>query len=159
MTAIVPYMNGIMTLTENVFNMLGYLPKERFSAINQWSTTWRFRFGSLQMILGTALYALSFLAEWMNRTPQPHKYLSITEQMASLGILLINHGFFNGVRSYAEQKGFGIVFGAYDFYGRKILPPLAPHYDLQGIFFEKIRQQLDRILFIKLIPPEISLRA
>jgi hypothetical protein len=159
MTSIVPYVNGIVTLTENVFNVLGYLPKDRFSAINEWSTTWRFRFGSVQIIAGAALSALGFLIEWMNRKPEPHKYLCLAQQMVSLGILYFNHGIFNLARSYAERKGFGAILCAYDFYGRKILPPLALPFDLQGQLFERIRRQLDRIHFITLFPPEISLRA
>lgn len=158
MTSIVPYINGMATLAENVFNILGYFPRERFAALNEWSTTWRFRFGSLQMIAGVALCALGFLVDWMNRKPQPQKYLTLAEQMLSLGILTFNHGCFNIARSYAERKGFGVLLSAYDFYGRKILPPLAPPFDLQGRLFEKIRRQLDRIHFITLFPPEISVR-
>lgn len=157
MTSIVPYLNGLMTLTENVFNVIGYLPKERFSTLR--SATWRCRFGMLQMVSGAALSAIGFLVEWMTRSPQPQKYLTLAEQMVSLGILYVNHGIFNIARSYAEREGFGPFLSAYDFYGRKILPPLAPSFDLQGQLFEKIRRQLDRIHFITLFPPEFSLRA
>lgn len=156
MGSIVLYINGVMTLSENAFNVLGYLPKQRFKAINEWSTAYRFRFGAIQMIAGAALCALSF---YFSSEKSVQKYLTFGEQMFSLGILYGNHGLYNIVRSYAEHFELGPILSPYDFYGRKILPPLAPAFDLQGQLFERMRRQLDRIHTITVFPMKFSLRA
>lgn len=159
MTYIVPYFNGALTLMENAFNLIGYLPKEQFSHLNAWSTAWRFRYGSIQLISGVALFALGLLAECLSRRPSFSNYLSFREQMMSLGLLYANHGGFNLIRSYVEKTSWGgkVTF-AYDFYGRKVLPPLSLPYDLQGRLFERIRDLLDRIHFVTFFPIQISFR-
>ncbi len=159
MTIIVPYMNGCITLAENVFNVCGYLPKEQFPQLNTWSTKWRERFGQLQMITGIALFAVGWLVDSLSHKPDKQKYLTITQQAMSLGILYINHGIFNLMRAYVERQGWGVLTGAYDFYGRKFLPPLAASFDLQGYCFEYVRRQLDRIHFITIFPLEFCLRS
>lgn len=158
MTSFVPYINGFVTLTENVLNVLGYLPKDQFPELNAWSTKWRQRLGWLQIVTGTALFAIGCLADYLSRKPDTQKYLTLAQQAMSLGLLYVNHGVFNIVRSYIERQGWGVLSGAYDFYGRKFLPPLAQSFDLQGRVFEYIRRQLDRIHFITIFPPEFSLR-
>lgn len=158
MTAFVPYINGLVTLTENAFNLMGYLPKEQFPELNAWSTKWRQRFGCLMIITGIALFALGCLTDYFSQKPDKQKFLSLAEQAMELGLLYVNHGTFNIVRSYVERQGWGVLTGAYDFYGRKFLPPLAEAFDLQGRLFEFIRHEMDRIQFITLIPPKFSLR-
>lgn len=160
MTAYVPYINGLITLTENVFNVLGYLPKDQFPRLNAWSTRWRLRLGLLETITGVALCAIGFLVDCFSRKPDTQKYLTFTQQMISLGLLYVNHGIFNLLRTSIERQGWGgVLTGTYDFYGRKFLPPLVAPFDLQGQLFERIRRQLDRIHFITVFPPEFSLRA
>jgi hypothetical protein len=159
MTAFVPYINGGVTLLENAFNLLGYLPQDQFPRVNAWSTKWRRCFGCLQIIAGVALFAFGCLSDYLSRKPATQKYLTLAQQAMSLGILYFNHGTFNIIRSYIERRGWGVLTGAYDFYGRKFLPPLAKSFDLQGRAFALIRRQLDRIHFVTLFPPEFSLRA
>lgn len=158
MTVCVPYINGVMTLTENVFNVCGYLPKHQFPTLNEESSKWRFRFGLLQAISGIALWAIGVLTDCLTGKPDSKKYLTFTQQMVSLGELYINHGLFNIIRSYIEKQGLGCLTAPYDFYGQKFLPCLSASFDLQERLFVHIRRQLDRILFIKLLPPEFSLR-
>lgn len=159
MTIIVPYINGLMTVSENVFNACGYLPKDRFPTLNAQSTKWRFRFGLMQAVSGIALVAIGVLADCLTRKPDPKKYLTLMEQMVSLGQLYINHGVFNIIRSYIEAQGLGFLTAPYDFYGRKFLPALAESFDFQSQLFELTRGQLNRVQIISLFPPKISLRS
>jgi len=152
------YLNGAVTIAENIFNVIGYLPRNRFERIKEQSETYRFRFGLIQSISGIALAAIGQLIDILKRTSESQKYLSLAQQMTSLGILYLNHGIFNIARSYAEQKDLGAVLCAYDVYGRKLLPPLAPRFDFSGLFFDRIRKELDRIHFMTLIPPAFCLR-
>lgn len=158
MIAAIPYFNGIFTLTENGFNILGYLPKHQFPQINAWSTKWRHHFALSQMTTGVALFALGFLVDCLTHNPDKQKYLTLAQQTMSLGLFYMNHGVFNSLRSYIESRGWSALTGAYDFYGRKVLPPLSIPFDLQGELFERIRQLLDRIQFVTFFPPQISLR-
>lgn len=158
MTTFVPYINGLVTLTENVFNVLGYLPKDQFPRLNAWSTKWRSRLGFLQIVTGVALFAIGFLVDCLSRQPDKQKYLTLAQQAMSLGVLYVNHGIFNLVRTSIERQGWGALTGAYDFYGRKFLPPLAASFDLQGQLFERIRREMDRIHFITIFPFNFSLR-
>jgi hypothetical protein len=160
MTGAVPYINAFCTLTENVFNLIGYLPKDQFPKLNAWSTKYRTRFALIQAIAGIALLTFGILADILSqKPPDKQKYLTLAQQARSLGVLYINHSIFNVIRAYIEQKGWGFLTAAYDFYGRKFLPSLAPPFDLQGHLFERIRRQLDRIHFITIFPPDFSLRA
>lgn len=159
MTAAVPYINGFVTLTENIFNTLGYLPKDQFPKLNEGSTKWRQRFALAQVVTGVALFAIGFLVDYLSQKPDKQKYLTLAQQAIALGVLYLNHGVFNLIRTGIERQRWGAaVTGAYDFYGRKFLPPLAASFDLQGRLFEQIRRQLDRIHFVTLFPPVISLR-
>ena len=159
MTACVPYINGVMTLSENILNTLGHLPKNQFSQVNAFSTKWRQRLSSFQIITGIALYTIGSLANYLNTQSHPQKYLTLAQQTFSLGLLYINHGTFNFLRSYIERQNYGnVLTGSYDFYGRKFLPALANSFDIQSQIFELIRRQLDRIHFVTLFPPQISLK-
>jgi hypothetical protein len=158
MASFVLILNGTATVAENLFNAIGYLPRSRFQVLKEYSEKGRFRFGSVQSIAGIALVALGKLIEaWQQQDSQ--KYLSFAQQMASLGVLYLNHGIFNMARSYAEQQDLGAALCAYDFYGRKLLPPLAPPFDLAGLVFERMRRELDRIQFITLLPLNFCLRS
>jgi hypothetical protein len=159
MIKIIPYFNGVVTLTENVFNFLGYLPKDQFSELNAWSVKWRTRFGNCQAVIGIALCAFAFLYEALSTHTGPKKYLTLSQQALSLGILYFNHGLYNIFRAYLEGKGFGPMTAAYDFYGRKLLPPLAESFDLQGILYEKIRDQLNCLVSCQLFPPHLLTRS
>jgi hypothetical protein len=159
MTAYVPYINGVLTLVESSFNVIGYLPKNRFPHLNAWSTNWRIKMGSTQTIVGLALFTLGLLGEYLGRKPNPSKYLNLYQQMMSLGLFYANHGMFNIIRAYVEKQGYGALTAAYDFYGRKILPALSPSFDLQNQLFERIKLLLDRVLFITFLPPSISFRS
>lgn len=159
MTACVVYINGLMTLSENVFNTLGYLPKDQFINVNTFSTKWRQRLSLLQVITGIALYIIGTLAEYLNHQTDPQKYLTLAQQTLSLGLLYINHGVFNFLRGFVERQNYGsVITGAYDFYGRKFLPALSNPFDIQSRIFSYIRQQLDRIHFVTLFPPKICFR-
>lgn len=159
MLSLVPYFNGIVTLSENIFNTIGYLPKDRFQELNSWSVKWRTRFGLFQIITGIALYAFSLLWDILYPHSGPRKYLTLAQQAASLGILYGNHGIYNIFRAFLEGKGFGPLTAAYDFYGRKLLPPLAESFDLQGILYEKIRNQLNSLVSCQLFPPVLLTRS
>lgn len=159
MTIGVLYFNGAMTFSENIFNTVGYLP-DSFQSLKSSSTKWRQRLSLLQMVMGIALYVLGSLVHHFNHSSHSQKYLTLTQQAISLGSLYINHSLFNFLRSYVERQKWGaIVTGAYDFYGRKLLPPLASSFDLQGHLFKYIRDQLDRIHFVTLIPLKFCMRA
>lgn len=158
MIAFIPYLNGLVTLTESAFNFCGYLPKDQFSRLNACSTKWRLNFSIAQVITGVALFAIGFLIDCYTCTPDPQKYLTFAQQAMALGLLYINHGTFNLIRCYMERQGWGILTGTYDFYGRKFLPPLAASCDLGGRLFEWIRLHLDRVQFMTFLPPTILIR-
>lgn len=158
MIQIIPYFNGVVTLSENVFNFIGYLPKDQFPELNCWTVKWRTRFGEFQTVTGIAFCAFGLLSQALATTASK-KYLSIPQQAVTLGILYFNHGLYNIFRAYLEGKGFGPITTAYDFYGRKLLPPLAQSFDLQGILYEKIRDQLNCIVSCQLFPPQLLTRS
>lgn len=154
MTAAVFYLNGLITVTENVLNVLGYLPKNFFPRFSAQAPLWRQRLGILQVIIGVALAALGFILDWFDPQAKAHRTLSFFQKMISLGLLHLNHGIFNIFRSFLEKKEFGLLTFAYDFYGRKFLPALAPAFDLQGRLFTYIRCQLDCMQVVTLFPPQ-----
>lgn len=159
MTACVPYINGVLTLVETSFNLMGYLPKHQFPRLHAWSTAWRLRFGSAQIIAGLAVYTFGFLGDYLSRGPSSSKYLSLYQQAMSLGLFYANHGALNMARSFVERQSYGAALtAAYDFYGRKFLPSLSPSFDLQARLFERMRSLLDRVHFITFFPPCISYR-
>jgi hypothetical protein len=156
MSSIVPRINTVFTLTDNVFNLIGYLPQRTYPRLHQWSTTYRSYYGITQAILGIALFVIGKMGHQFNRTPS--HYLNIYQQAMSLGLLYVNHGAFNVIRAQLERSQWGKLTLAYDFYGRKLLPSLSPQTDLQAKTFEKIRDVMDRIHFVTLFPPQISYR-
>lgn len=157
MIAAIPYFNGALTLIDNTFNILGYLPKRSFPHFHSSVTTWRWRYGTAQTVMGIALFTLSALAESLSRT-QHAKYLTIYQQAMSLGLLYANHGVLNVARAMIEKQEWSGFTFAYDFYGRKCLPALAPSFDLQSQLFERVKQVLDRLYFVTLFPPQISFK-
>lgn len=158
MISTIPYFNGALTLIDNTFNVLGYLPKHSLPNFHNSVTTWRWRYGIAQLIMGIALFTLSALAESLSRQTQHAKYLTFYQQAMSLGLLYANHGAFNAARAMIEKQGWGGLTFAYDFYGRKCLPTLAPSFDLQSRLFERIKQVADRLHFVTLFPPQISFK-
>ncbi|CUI15691.1 hypothetical protein PNK_0052 [Candidatus Protochlamydia naegleriophila] len=158
MIAAIPYFNGALTLIDNTFNVLGYLPKCSLPHFHDSVTTWRWRYGAAQTVMGIALFTLSVSAECLSRQTQHAKYLTIYQQAMSLGLLYANHGVFNVARAMIEKQGGSRLTFAYDFYGRKWLPALAPAFDLQSQLFERIKQILDRLYFVTLFPPQISFK-
>lgn len=154
MTAAVFYINGVVTVTENVLNILGYLPKRHFPRLNEQVTLWRQRLGLLQVIIGIALAVLGFILDWFDPQAKAHRTLSFFQKMITLGLMHLNHGLFNILRSFFEKQEFGFLTFAYDFYGRKFMPALAPVFDLQGRFFSYIRFQLDCIQIVTIFPPQ-----
>lgn len=159
MKEIIPYINGAVTLTESVFNVLGYLPKDSFPEQNSWGVKWRTRFGACQAVAGITIYVSTMIFEALSTNTGQKKYLTLSQQATALGIVYLNHGLYNIVRAYIEGKRFGVITAAYDFYGRKFLPPISEQYDLQGILFEKIRNQLDCVISCQLLPPSLLLRS
>lgn len=153
------YLHCTITVTEGIFNIIGCLPKSYFSKINEKSTNLRFKFGTYQMVAGLALAALGLLVDCLNKTPASiSKSFTYGQLIINFGLAHSNHGALNIVRSYIEKKGFGCFTAAYDFYGKKFLPPLAPKFDFQRCAFEHIQRQLDRIYFVTLFPPHIVMR-
>ncbi len=114
MNYLVPGINGLLTLAENSFNVAGYLPKDQYPEANAWAVKWRQRLGLLQAISGIALIIIAFA---IDRQPASKKFLTFSEKMSSLGVLYLNHGIFNGIRSFIEDSGYGYLALPYDFYG------------------------------------------
>ncbi len=154
MTTAILYINGLITVTENVLNVLGYFPKHHFPRLNAHATLWRQRLGLLQVIIGVALAILGLILDWFDPQAKAHRTLSFYQKMIALGLTHLNHGLFNVLRSFFERLELGFLTFAYDFYGRKFLPALAPLFDLQGRFFTYIRFQLDCIQVVTFFPPQ-----
>ncbi len=157
MPALIPTINGVLTLAENGFNLMGYLPKERFPTLHAWSITWRRHCGKSQLMTGVAIAALGYFAHYAFPSLAVESYLSVPLQMVCLGILYANHGFFNILRSYVEKPNIPGLTLVYDFYGKKVLPALNPDYDFPSQLFKKIKEILDRLIFITIFPPEIAI--
>lgn len=154
------YLHGALTIVEGTFNVLGYLPREHFSDLNQTATSWRIKFGLTLTIVGLALTALGFLIDLRTgKSANPQKYLSLAQKIKGFGLVHANHGALNVIRAYIERQGLGCLTLAYDFYGRKCIPSLSPTCDFPTLFFEGIKRQLDHVQFISLFPPKILLRS
>jgi len=153
----IPYFNGLLTVTENIFNVVGYLPKQHFPKIHQWGVMWRRNQGIAQLITGLALIALGYLASLLIPSLAIATYLSLPLQVVSFGLLLANHGAFNLLRSGIEKIHLPGLTLVYDFYGKKILPALNPDYDVLNLVFLKIKNLMNRLVFISLFPPQCIL--
>lgn len=154
MFACIPTINGCLTLIENGFNIMGYLPANQFPCLHAWSIKGRDYFGKAQLITGLALAALGYLTHYTMCWLAKESYLSIPLQMVCLGLLLANHGAFNIARSYIERAPIPNITLAYDFYGKKFLPALNPKWDIQSHLFCRIKNLLNKIIFITLFPPQ-----
>lgn len=155
MPAIIPTMNGCMTFAETGFNLMGYLPRHQFPRLHSWSVTWRNHCGKGQLITGLALIALGFLAHYTCPFLAKESCISLPLKTVSLGLLYANHGVFNILRSFIENRDLPGITLVYDFYGRKVLPALNPAFDFMSPLFAKIKELLDRLIFITLFPPQI----
>lgn len=149
MAMLVPYVNGIFTLTENVLNCLSYLSHiEKKYRVNRI----RVGFGCTQLITGAALVIFGKLAFIFGKTNAKASYLTFPQQAHSLGIFYINHGLYNLIRAGITYQKFGFLTFGYDFYGRKFLPALSPKADLVEKIFYSIREQLDRTHVVTILP-------
>lgn len=155
MSAIIPTINGFLTLAENGFNLIGYLPKQQFPKLHAWSTTWRNHCGKGQLITGLALATMGYFAHYAFPSLARESYLSMPLQIVCLGYLYANHGIFNIIRSYVEKANIPGLTLVYDS-GKKVLPALNPNYDLQRQLFRKIKEVLDRMVFITFFPPQMA---
>jgi hypothetical protein len=156
MTAIIPTINGLLTLAESGFNIIGYLPKQKFPKFHVWAVTWRNHCGKGQLITGLALAAIGYFAHLAFPALAVECYLSIPLQMVCLGLLYANHGLYNILRSYIERPNIPGLTLVYDFYGKKVLPALNPSWDFQSQIFVKIKEILDRLIFATIFPPELA---
>lgn len=159
MNAIIPAINGGLTVMENGFNLIGYLPKHRFPDLHVKCVTWRRYCGAVQLITGLAMISMGYFAHYAFPSLAVQSYLSIPLRMVCLGALYANHGIFNVLRSYMETSNISGITLAYDFYGKKFFPVLNPDFDLQSKFFKKIKEVLDRLISITVFPPEINIRS
>ena len=157
MLPLIPTVNGLMTLAENGFNLVGYLPKQQFPKLHACSVAWRRHCGTGQLITGLALVALGYMAHYAFPVLAVQSYLSLPLNMVCIGMLYANHGFFNIVRSYVEKANIPGLTLVYDFYGKKVLPALNPKWDVQLLLFRKVKTVLDRLIFMTVFPPEIAL--
>lgn len=157
MSAFIPTINGLLTLAENGFNCIGYLPKQSFPRLHSWSVTWRQHCGTGQLITGLVLAILGFFAQYGAPSLDSESYLTIPQQMISLGLLYANHGAFNIIRSFVERPNIPGLTLVYDFYGKKVLPALNAKFDLQTHLFSKIKEILNCLLFVTFFPPQAPL--
>lgn len=155
MSSPISYATGFFTLTEDVFNIMGYLPKNQFPNYHKWGVTWRKNQGILQLITGVALISLGYLADYAFPNLATNSYLSMPLQAVSLGLLFANHGAFNIVRSYIEKVNIPGVTLLYDFYGQKALPAMNPKYDILNELFSKVKNLMDQLVFISFFPPQL----
>ena len=99
--------------------------------------------------------ALGYLAHYTCPSLAKESCISLPLKMVSLGLLYANHGAFNILRSYIESRDLPGITLVYDFYGRKVLPALNPAFDMMSPFFAKIKELLDRLIFVTLFPPQV----
>jgi len=148
------YLNGFLTVSENIFSVIGYLPKNKFPSLHTWAVTWRRNQGKIQLITGLGLLALGYSVDFLIPSLNTGSYMSLPLQTASIGLLLANHGAFNIIRSHIEKINFQGISLLYDFYGRKVLPALNPRFDFLELLFSKVKNLMDRIIFVSLFPPQ-----
>lgn len=153
------YVNGAFTVFENTLNILGYVPIHQFPKLNEHVVHIRKHYGYAQLVGGLALAALGLLAEQLSGGTPVFRGLSLLQKMRCLGCQYAMHGVLNIMRSYVEQSGWGCLTAAYDFYGQKVFPPLAPAFDIQAHAFNLVKSQLDRLYFIHLFPPTILMKS
>lgn len=158
MSILIPTFNGLITLAENSFNLIGYLPKQQFPDLHDWTIKWRSHFAKGQLITGIMLVALGYTAHYALPALIKENYLSIPLQMVCIGLLYANHGAFNLARVYIEKAAIPGLTLCYDFYGRKVLPALNPAYDLQSHLYTRIKSVLDRVVFITFFPPQFAFK-
>ncbi len=150
----IPYMNGLLTLTEITFNCVGYLPKTEFPAAHKWGVKWRKNQALIQIVTGLALICFAYFTGLLIPSLAISHYMTLPLQAASLGCLFANHGVLNFVRSQVEKINLPGLTLVYDFYGRKFLPALNPDWDVAHMLFTKIKDLWDRLIFATLFPPE-----
>jgi len=153
---IIPYFNGLFTLTENILNVCSYVPDKN---IRIHVSGIRCGFGIVQIVVGIAFTTFGMLAQVFSRSNQIAHYLTFPQQAKVLGLFFVNHGLLNIGRSGLEYYGLNFLTFGYDFYGRKLLPSLSPQWDLTERLFHFVRAQLDRIQLMTLIPPRFHFKA
>lgn len=158
--AVISYVHGGITIAESIFNVIGYLPTNLCPRVKEAAFKGRLTMGIAQTIIGLSIATFGFLFElFTKKSAQPHKYLSMGQKAVGFGLAHTNHGLLNVIRAFIEKQGLGLITFAYDFYGRKFLPSLSPKCNFPSIAFEWVKQGLDRVHFVTLLPPKILLRS